>query len=499
MSSIDNGVMGLIGGNPQVAKGKAGEANSDGKSLARSSEFSEAYASIAGKSGDQSAYKFKARAADEGGQGEDKDGSDSSSRLQLSRFATGERSSLNGRSIALESKSQPTPEDVEVLPSDTGASEQSGEVLLGDADGIAEHATRNGAVKSSAAAGGIARTDTDPNAEKVSEGDATDEAGSTESADVGVLLSLLAGTGGEQGQTIAAAAHAETGTKRASGVNSNEKRTDGRKDGNGAAAADKASHLAAADTAAGAEMAEADADASDADQLFRLIRADGKGREVELSIGRGGEGAAASDTAKSSRVETVTVLDARRYIGLADVGNSAAVTAAIKQDPEWASSLTAASAKLDGEHAATGKVVNTLKIQMQPIDLGSVTATLRLNGDELVVSLQVETGEAYRQLSDDKDQIVKALRGHGFAVDQVSVQLSPQVDRSANTGQGGAQPQFGGQQQTHEGGNGRQGGGQQGAGDWNGFASGEGLGNEQVSSGNGIAGTQSGRTGGVYL
>jgi len=246
-------------------------------------------------------------------------------------------------------------------------------------------------------------------------------------------------------------------------------------------------------------MADLDADASDADQLFRLIRADGKGREVELSIGRGGEGAAASDTAKSSRVETVTVLDARRYIGLADVGNSAAVTAAIKQDPEWASSLTAASAKLDGEHAATGKVVNTLKIQMQPIDLGSVTATLRLNGDELVVSLQVETGEAYRQLSDDKDQIVKALRGHGFAVDQVSVQLSPQVDRSANTGQGGAQPQFGGQQQTHEGGNGRQDSGQQGAGDWNGFANGEGLGNEQASSGNGIAGTQSGRTGGVYL
>ena len=144
MSSIDNGVMGLIGGNPQVAKGKAGEAMSDGKSLSRSSEFSEAYASIAGKSGDQAAYKFKARAADDGGQGEEKDGSDSSSRLQLSRFATGERSSLNGRSIALESKSQPMPEDVEVLPSDSGAAEQSGEVLLCDADGIAELATRNG-------------------------------------------------------------------------------------------------------------------------------------------------------------------------------------------------------------------------------------------------------------------------------------------------------------------------------------------------------------------
>ena len=40
-------------------------------------------------------------------------------------------------------------------------------------------------------------------------------------------------------------------------------------------------------------------------------------------------------------------------------------------------------------------------------------AVLRLHGDELVVSLQVETGEAYRQLADDQDAIVRALRGHG--------------------------------------------------------------------------------------
>ena len=113
----------------------------------------------------------------------------------------------------------------------------------------------------------------------------------------------------------------------------------------------------------------------------------------------------------AARGETVTVVDARRYIGLAQTGNAAAVTGAITQDPEWAASLSATGGLAPSEAAATGKVVNTLKIQMHPIELGLVTATLRLHGEELVVSLQVETGEAYRQLLDDKDTIVRALRG----------------------------------------------------------------------------------------
>lgn len=39
-------------------------------------------------------------------------------------------------------------------------------------------------------------------------------------------------------------------------------------------------------------------------------------------------------------------------------------------------------------------MVNTLKIQMNPIDLGLVTATMRLAGDALNVDLKVETGAA---------------------------------------------------------------------------------------------------------
>lgn len=238
---------------------------------------------------------------------------------------------------------------------------------------------------------------------------------------------------------------------------------------------------------------------SETDKLFRLIRADGKGRDLDVSIGN--DRASFRDANPTGpKGETVTVVDSRRYIGLAQAGNAGAVTTAITQDPEWTASLSATGGLSHSEAAATGKVVNTLKIQMHPIELGLVTATLRLHGDELVVSLQVETGEAYRQLVDDQDSIVRALRGHGFAVDQVSVQLAP-ADRSANTqgdGQGQqAQQQFSSQPQAREGGNGRGQRGDEGAGPFGR----EGISHEgnMSETAAGLSGGQPGRSGGVYL
>lgn len=252
-----------------------------------------------------------------------------------------------------------------------------------------------------------------------------------------------------------------------------------------------------ADTAEAGEVPE-----SDTDQLFRLIRADGKGRDLDMSISGTGERTSVRDASQTAagKVETVTVLDSRRYIGLAPTSNAGAVTTAIAQDPNWAASLNATGGLSHSEEAATGKVVNTLKIQMKPIDLGNVTATLRLHGDALVVSLQVETGEAYRQLSDDQDAIVKALRGHGFAVDQVSVQLSS-VDRSSGTPQQGdgqasqQQQQSSSQPQAREGGNGRQ------SGNGTRTFAGEGTSHDGNTSENasGLAGGQFVRSGGVYL
>ncbi|HWK12925.1 MAG TPA: flagellar hook-length control protein FliK [Rhizobiaceae bacterium] len=68
--------------------------------------------------------------------------------------------------------------------------------------------------------------------------------------------------------------------------------------------------------------------------------------------------------------------------------------------------------------------LQTLKIQLQPAELGLVTARLTVDGERIAVDLQVETAEARHKMSADSDQIVQALRGMGFDIDRVTVQQS---------------------------------------------------------------------------
>ncbi|NRP71666.1 hypothetical protein ILFOPFJJ_02554 [Ensifer psoraleae] len=188
------------------------------------------------------------------------------------------------------------------------------------------------------------------------------------------------------------------------------------------------------------ESLHAEKDASDSDQLFRFARADGKGQAMSMTISADGEKAVV-DTGKpaaASKAENVTVLEARRYLGLAMNANAASVTSAIAGDSEWAQ-LIQSGATLGQPEASgqVGKTLNTLKIQLHPIDLGTVTATLRLKDDELQVDLKVESGEAFRQLRDDQGEMVKALRAQGFAVDQVNIVFNAGGDASG----GGSQQQ----------------------------------------------------------
>lgn len=190
-------------------------------------------------------------------------------------------------------------------------------------------------------------------------------------------------------------------------------------------------------------------DAGSSDQMFRFARADGKGQSVSMSIASDTDKAVAKSeaqaaTATPSRSETVTVLEARRYLGLAPTSNASNVINQIVSNSNWAPALQPGAEPLTPVTAGqTGKVLNTLKIQMNPIDLGMVTATLRLKDDELHVQLKVETGDAFRQLSDDQSEMVKALRAQGFAVDQVSIVFNAPDSSSSSNSQQPAQSQTG--------------------------------------------------------
>ncbi|MDX8520023.1 flagellar hook-length control protein FliK [Mesorhizobium dulcispinae] len=69
---------------------------------------------------------------------------------------------------------------------------------------------------------------------------------------------------------------------------------------------------------------------------------------------------------------------------------------------------------------------HVLKIELHPSELGMVTASLRLSGEQLSIEMKPETHEAYRRLTADSEAIVKSLRGLGFEVDHVTI-LQPSI------------------------------------------------------------------------
>lgn len=180
------------------------------------------------------------------------------------------------------------------------------------------------------------------------------------------------------------------------------------------------------------------------ERTFRFTSARGKGASMDMIVGTAKDGKASFETkaASTGGAETITVLDSRRFLGFGQSINGAALTAAMSGDPEWTSAMQPGSALSNAaSQSSTGNVVNTLKLQMTPIDLGTVTATLKLVGDTLNVQLTVENRAAHKQLTQDTSGILDALRAQGFSVDQVSVNIAPaaSADPSAQQGDLGQQ------------------------------------------------------------
>lgn len=235
-------------------------------------------------------------------------------------------------------------------------------------------------------------------------------------------------------------------------------------------------------------------------RLFRFSNARGEGQKVDMAVGKGRDEHSTVEFRSPSNgaAENVAVLDSRRFLGLAPNSNGANLTAMLAGDPEWAAAAHPSSALSNAAaQSSTGTVVNMLKLQMNPHELGMVTATLRLHGDELNVHLTVETRAAYRQLSEDSGGILDALRAQGFAVDRVTISIAP-TPTSASDAAGGQQGQAGqaGQQAMAEGG--RQ-GHETGRGQERATAEQTRNSNEAVSENTQLSGSGNARSGQLYL
>jgi len=233
---------------------------------------------------------------------------------------------------------------------------------------------------------------------------------------------------------------------------------------------------------------------SSGDDIVRVVSADGRGKAVDVSLPKVAGEPVTKDADKSgtaTKVETATVLEARRYLGFTPDSNATSLANAVKADPSWTAALQAAQNTDMSALADTVKEVNTLKLQMNPENLGNMVASLKLKGDELTVDVRVDSVEAYRHLSNDHDELVKALQDQGFTIDKVTVQLN--ATERTDTGADRDMARQGQAQREEQGGqSNRNGGRDDGQPGWNASRDGQ-----EASSGDGSA--EPGRSGNIYL
>ncbi|MEP2979483.1 MAG: flagellar hook-length control protein FliK [Lentilitoribacter sp.] len=145
-----------------------------------------------------------------------------------------------------------------------------------------------------------------------------------------------------------------------------------------------------------------------------------------------GPGANISMVDKSgTKMAGVEVLEAKTFIAPTNASTNANNISQAILKSQQISSAAAAQSSEPLNQTAQPKALNTLKIQLNPAELGVVTATMKLNGDNLQVQLRVENIDAYRMLSEDSSSIVKALKGQGFGIDQINLTLASS-DRGSN-------------------------------------------------------------------
>lgn len=203
------------------------------------------------------------------------------------------------------------------------------------------------------------------------------------------------------------------------------------------------------------------------------------------------------DELNSKKDGKIEVIESRRFMPAQNLSSNAQMltrTLAEAGTNALAAQRAAPAQPLAQGAPQAGQTLHTLKLQLNPVSLGSVTAVLKLSGEDLSVEIKVQTAEAYRQLKEDNQSILKALRGQGFGVEQISVQHVVGNERVSNQT---AQPGFQSSQQG-AGSNDAQSFGKDGNRNSSGQQQSGGSGGHANEQGS-YAGSGAGRTDGVYL
>ncbi|HEV2507083.1 MAG TPA: flagellar hook-length control protein FliK [Mesorhizobium sp.] len=139
-------------------------------------------------------------------------------------------------------------------------------------------------------------------------------------------------------------------------------------------------------------------------------------------------GRASNDALKQSGASRATVSAEQNFPAPALQNVSQAARDVLDAIASNASPARAASAAATGAQNGSPVAVpaHILKIELHPAELGTVTANLRLAGEQLSIELKPDSYEAHRRLSSDSEAIVKSLKSLGFDIDKVTI-LQPSI------------------------------------------------------------------------
>lgn len=187
------------------------------------------------------------------------------------------------------------------------------------------------------------------------------------------------------------------------------------------------------------------------------VASSGNGARWLRDDGRSGEGnsraAPTPNDAVQSRVNVLgfTAAVAPAATTNAPLGTTAAgVFAAMESEPTWRSAAMDPAAMTGSRGTLNATGVNTLRIQLNPAELGTVTARLTAAGEQLSVEIEVESADARQRLNSDSESILKSLRAIGYDIDKVVITQSSQ-NASGNPQQGATgREQFASNQQTQD-------------------------------------------------
>lgn len=165
---------------------------------------------------------------------------------------------------------------------------------------------------------------------------------------------------------------------------------------------------------------------------------------------------------------------------------TAGLLSAIEGEASWRSAALDSSLLNGMRGASQQSGFSSLRIQLNPVELGMVTARLTATGSQLEVEIEVESNDARQRLTTDSDTIVRALRSLGYDVEKVTIQQAPQNQPSAGqqgTAGSGTRDQPQAEQQPQDGAGARR-QGNQGT-ERDGQAGGHGLGDAAAERGSG--------------